>query len=317
MKTIPIARRGISRSRLVLGCMGFGGNDAAMLPAATASAMSAFDTAREIGITMFDHADIYRDGRAESVFGEWLKANPGLRQEITIQSKCGIRRGGYDCSAAHILDAVDGSLRRLGTEYLDILLLHRPDALLEPAEVAEAFTRLRAAGKVRFFGVSNMSVPQIQFLQHALPASLVVNQLEMSLARPDWALEGMHVNHSAGSGVHFSPGLIEYCQMQGIQLQAWGPLGQGLFSGRLLEGAPEHTRKAAEAVRAMAEEKGTTAESVVLGWLMRHPAGIQPVLGTTRPERIVACRDAERIAAEFTRAEWYALLELARGAPLP
>lgn len=317
MKAIPIARAGITSSRLVLGCMGFGGEATATLHEATGPAMRAFDTARELGITMFDHADIYRDGRAETVFGHWLKANPGLRQEITIQSKCGIRRGSYDCSAAHILDAIDGSLRRLGTEYLDILLLHRPDALLEPDEVAGAFAQLKRAGKVRYFGVSNMSAPQMQFLQRVLPDPLVVNQLEMSLARLDWVIEGMHVNDHAGAGVHFSLGLMEYCQMQGIQLQAWGPLGQGLFSGRSTDGVPTHIRNTADMVRAMAAEKGTTVESVVLGWLMRHPAGIQPVLGTTQPERIVACRDAERIAGEFSRAEWYRLLALAHGAPLP
>lgn len=279
--------------------------------------MAALDAACEAGIRLFDHADIYRDGRAETVFGEWLRARPGRREQICIQSKCGVRPGRYDSSRAHILAAVDGSLRRLGTPYLDILLLHRPDPLVEPDEVAEAFERLSSAGKVRHFGVSNMNVHQLRHLQRALAQPLVVNQLEMSLGKLDWVEAGVRVNQPAGATAHFADGLLEHCGREGIQLQAWGALARGLFSGRALEDAAAHIAGAARQVRALANQKATTPESIVLGWLMRHPAGIQPVIGTTRPERIGACRDAARIAAELSREEWYALYLHARGGPLP
>jgi predicted oxidoreductase len=297
--------------------MGFGGDDCEGRGAAIGPALAALDAACEAGIRLFDHADIYRDGRAEEVFGEWLKARPGLRERICIQSKCGVRAGRYDLSKPHILAAVDGSLRRLGTPYLDILLLHRPDPLMEPMEVAETFALLESAGKVRHFGVSNMNVHQVRLLQQALPQPLVVNQLEMSLAKLDWVEEGVHVNQQAGARVHFAEGLLEHCRHEVIQLQAWAPLARGLFSGRAIDDAPPHVRQTAQRVREMADDKGTTPESIVLGWLMRHPAAIQPIIGTTRPERIAACRDAVRITAEFSREDWYSLYVLARGGTLP
>ncbi|HSH77858.1 MAG TPA: aldo/keto reductase, partial [Herpetosiphonaceae bacterium] len=242
---------------------------------------------------------------------------------IVLQSKCGIRfgegavPGRFDFSKAHILGSVDGILRRLQVDYLDILLLHRPDPLMEPDEVAEAFGMLKAAGKVRYFGVSNMSAAQIQFLQRALPDQLAVNQLEMSLAHLHWLDEGIHVNQKAGVGVNFSEGLLEYCQMENIQLQAWGPLAQGRFSGRAVESEPDNIRQTADLVKQMASTKETTPEAIVVGWLMKHPALIQPVIGTTNPQRIIACQDAERQAQLMTRDEWYMLYVSARGNKLP
>lgn len=317
MKGLASSQGHINASRLALGCMGLGGDRQAASREAIAAALAALDAACDAGVRLFDHADIYREGRAESVFGKWLKVRPGLRESLCIQSKCGVRPGRYDLSKAHILASVDGSLARLGTPYLDILLLHRPDPLMQPDEVAEAFARLESTGKVRHFGVSNMNVHQLRLLQHSLPQPLVVNQLEMSLARLDWVDEGVHVNQQAGAGVHFAEGLLEHCRREGIQLQAWGALARGLFSGRPLDGAPDHVRSTAQAVRHMADAKRTAPESIVLGWLMRHPAGIVPVIGTTRPERIAACRDAVRVAAELSREDWYSLYVLARGGPLP
>lgn len=325
MPIMPLEQRGISTSRLVLGCMPFGGgwNRDPITTADLLTAERAVDAALAIGISMFDHADIYTWGKAEETFGAILKNRPGLREQIVIQSKCGIRfgegtvPGRFDFSKEHILEAVDGSLRRLGVDYLDILLLHRPDPLVEPDEVAQAFGKLKAAGKVRYFGVSNMSAAQIRFLQRALPDQLAVNQLEMSLARLDWLDQGIHVNQQAGAAVNFSEGLLEYCQIERIQVQAWGPLAQGRFSGRSLDGEPDNIRKTAELVKQMAAAKETTPEAIVLGWLMRHPALIQPVVGTTNVERITACRDAERQARLMTREEWYTLYVSARGAPMP
>ncbi len=325
MNIMPLTRRGLPTSRLVLGCMPFGGgwNRDAITQEHVRAAEQAVDAALSIGISMFDHADIYRMGKAEEVFGSILKGRSGLREQIVLQSKCGIRfgegpvPGRFDFSKAHILESVDGTLRRLHVDYLDVLLLHRPDPLMEPDEVAEAFGMLKAAGKVRYFGVSNMSAAQIHFLQRALPDQLAVNQLEMSLAHLDWLDQGIHVNQKAGIAVNFSEGLLEYCQMENVQLQAWGPLAQGRFSGWAVESAPDNIRQTADLVKQLAGAKETTPEAIVLGWLMKHPALIQPVIGTTNAQRIIACQDAERQARLMTRDEWYMLYVSARGNKLP
>lgn len=325
MPIMPLEQRGIHTSRLILGCMPFGGgwNSDPISKDDILKAEKAVDAALSIGISMFDHANIYTRGKAEQTFGTILKGRPGLREQMVIQSKCGIRLGDdtnpgrFDFSREHILEAVDGSLERLGIDYLDILLLHRPDPLVEPDEVAEAFGTLKAAGKVRYFGVSNMSVGQITFLQQALPDQLMVNQLELSLAHLDFLDQTVHVNQQAGASINFADGLMEFMQMERIQVQAWGPLAQGKFSGRAIEKAPEHVQKTAALVKQMAEAKETTAEAIVLGWLMKHPAMIQPVIGTTDPDRIVACKDAENQAAQMSREEWYTLYVSARGKPMP
>ncbi len=325
MNILPLQQRGLLTSRLVLGCMPFGGgwNRDPLTKADVLNAEKAVDAARAIGISMFDHADIYGMGKAEAAFGAVLKNQPGLREQIVIQSKCGIRLGEgalpgrFDFSTEHILEAVDGSLQRLGIEYLDVLLLHRPDPLMEPDEVAAAFAQLKAAGKVRYFGVSNMNSAQMRFLQHALPDQLAVNQLEMSLAHLHWLDHGIHVNQQAGTSVNFAEGLMEYCQLETIQLQAWGPLAQGRFSGRSVEGEPDNVRTTADLVKRMAATKATTPEAIVLGWLMKHPAMIQPVVGTMNVERIAACQDAEHQAQMMTREEWYILYVSARGHPMP
>ncbi|WP_458119914.1 aldo/keto reductase [Paenibacillus sp. Z6-24] len=324
-KIMPLARRGISSSRLALGCMPFGGgwDQTPFTDEHVKEAEAAVDAALSIGITMFDHADIYTKGKAEQVFGRVLHNRPELRERIVIQSKCGIQLqdddlpGRFNFSREHILNSVDGSLERLGTEYLDVLLLHRPDPLVEPEEVAEAFAALKASGKVRYFGVSNMSAAQIAFLQQAIPDSFAVNQLEMSLGHLHFIDQGVHVNQAAGTAVNFAEGLMEYCRAQDIQLQAWGPLAQGKFSGRNAEEEPKHIQETARLVQQLANEKETTPEAIVLGWLMRHPAMIQPIIGTANPQRIQACQDAERQSQLMTREEWYTLYVSARGESLP
>ncbi|HEY0829019.1 MAG TPA: aldo/keto reductase [Bacilli bacterium] len=325
MKIMPLTQRGLSTNRLVLGCMPFGGgwNRDPITKEDILKAEKAVDTALAIGISMFDHADIYTMGKAEETFGHILKKKPALREQAIIQSKCGIRQGEgslptrFDFSKEHILGAVDGILSRLGTDYLDILLLHRPDPLVEPSEVAEALGKLKSSGKVRYFGVSNMSVAQIEFLQQAIPDQLAVNQLEMSLARLDWLDQGVHVNQKAGVTVNFSEGLMEYCQIKKIQIQAWGPLAQGRLTGRSTQNEPENIQKTAALIKQMANIKETTPEAISLGWLMKHPALIQPVIGTANPERIIACHDAERQSQQMTREEWYTLYSSARGAAMP
>ncbi|MEV7723532.1 aldo/keto reductase [Streptomyces sp. NPDC087917] len=312
-------RRG---GRLIYGCMGLGGSwePGPHTPADIDAAEAAVRAALDIGITAFDHADIYRHGKAEAVFGEVLARTPGLRERITLQTKCGIRLGGegrpglYDLRGETIVRRVEESLTRLRTDVIDVLLLHRPDPLADPDSIASALMSLHGQGLVRAFGVSNMGAPQIARLQHRLDVPLVANQLEMSLHSRDWVEAGVLLNTSGATGNGFPFGTLEHCADHGIRLQAWGALAQGRFTGRQ-ETPAEHATAALLAD--LAKRKDTTPESVLLWWLRRHPAGIEPVIGTARPDRIRACRDAALAEPVLTHEEWYELWTTARGVPLP
>lgn len=279
------------------------------------------DSALESGINFFDHADIYTLGKAEQVFGRVLVDRPGLREAMFLQGKCGIRFAEgcvptrYDFSRDWIVHSVENSLARLNTDYLDLLLLHRPDPLMQPEEVAGAFYQLQKDGKVRHFGVSNMNGHQINYLQSFLDQPIVVNQLQMSLTHLDWLDEGVLVNHTEGQAVSFTPGTIEYCRSHNIQLQAWGCLSKGVFTGKDVHGASDAIKETAGLVKAFSQELGVSREAIVLAWLMRHPAGIQPVIGTTNAQRIKACGGAEDVG--LTREQWYQLYVSARGRMLP
>jgi predicted oxidoreductase len=310
---------------LIYGCMGLGGSWSAepYSSAQVDEAAAAVDAALEAGITLFDHADIYRSGKAEAVFGEVLAQTPGLREKIRLQTKCGIRLNEqgletyYDLSRDALLERVDESLARLRTDYVDVLMLHRPDPLMDPAEVASAVGQLMAEGKVLALGVSNMSRAQIEVLQDRLEVPVVANQLEMSLLKRAWLESTVLVNHADGADYSFPHGTVEHCVRKGITVQAYGALARGLYTG-----APAAEPTAAETattalVAALAAEKGTTGESILLGWLMKHPAGIAPVIGTANPERIRACAGAAGVAAAMTRAEWYRLWVTARGSNIP
>lgn len=311
-----------STDRVIYGCMGLGGtwDPAPIGPADVAEAEAAVEAALEIGITTFDHADIYRNGKAEAVFGEVLARSPGLRERVHIQTKCGIRLpdghrvGLYDLRGTTIVQKVEESLTRLRTDVIDVLLLHRPDPLADPEDIGAAFASLHSQGLVRSFGVSNMGAPQIAALQAHLDLPLVANQLEMSLYRRDWVEAGVLVNTTQGADVGFPFGTIEHCRTHGIRLQAWGSLARGRYTGLQHTPTEEAT---ARLLAALAEQKGTTAETVLLWWLQRHPARIQPVIGTARPDRIRACRDAAMQESDLTYDEWYSLWVAARGAPLP
>lgn len=308
----------VTGTRVLYGCMGLGGGwDRKPWTAADlAHAETAVQAALEAGITAFDHADIYRHGKSEAVFGEILARASGLRERILLQTKCGItlpdgsRPGHYDLRGRTIVRRVEESLARLRTDTLDVLLLHRPDPLARPEEIAEAFRTLHGQGLVRRFGVSNMSAAQMAALQAVLDVPLVVNQLEMSLDRRDWVESGVLLNTPAAAANGFPHGTVEYCMAQGIRLQAWGPLAQGRFTGHA-------DTPAARLVAELAARKDTTPQTVLLWWLMRHPAGVAPVIGTTRPERILACRDAVHREPGLTHEEWYGLWAAARGVPLP
>ena len=324
LRTLPLNKHGIPASRIALGCMGLGGgwDHEPITLENIKQGHEAVDAALSIGINMFDHADIYTRGKAEKVFGQLFKERPELREEIILQSKCGIKlmepgdiSNVFDFSGEHILNSVDGILSRLGTDYIDILLLHRPDPLMDPEEIGAALRQLKAAGKVRHFGVSNMSAAQIKLLQAFCDDPFIVNQLDMSLAKTAWVDAVVSVNRAPWKDNTFPEGTIEHCRMENIQIQAWGPLAQGMFSGRPLEGQPEHIVNTAAMVKTLAEEKGTTAEAIVLSWLMTHPAAIQPVIGTVNPKRIAACADADKL--ELSRKEWYDLYVTSRGSRLP
>lgn len=289
-------------------------------PADIDAAEAAVAAALDSGITTFDHADIYRYGKAEAVFGEVLARAPGLRERITLQTKCGIRLGDkdrpgtYDLRGESITRRVEESLTRLRTDVIDVLLLHRPDPLADVDSIASALTSLHRQGLVRGFGVSNMGAAQIAHLQARLDVPLVANQLEMSLHSRAWVEAGVLLNTPESAQNGFPFGTLEHCRDHGIRLQAWGALAQGRFTGR--EETPAE-RATAQLLAELARQKDTTPESVLLWWLMRHPAAIAPVIGSARPERIRACRDAALREPELTHEEWYELWITARGVPLP
>jgi predicted oxidoreductase len=324
MKNFPLQKYIPGVSRLSAGVMGLGGSwDQTPITADhIKQAHEVIDTALEVGINFFDHADIYMMSKAEQVFGQVLKERPELREQLFIQTKCGIRFADedgnparYDFSKEWILSSVEGSLERLHTDYLDVLLLHRPDPLMEPEDIAEAFTTLKKEDKVRHFGVSNFHNHQIAFLQSYLPDPLVANQIHLGLDHLDWIEQGIMFNNTEGKHINFAPGTMEYCRMKGIQIQAWGSMAQGIYSGLSLKKQPKRVKRTAKLVVNLAEKYETSLEAIVIGWLLRHPAAIQPVIGTTKPNRIRA--SAKALDLELSREEWYALFVSARGESVP
>jgi predicted oxidoreductase len=324
MKTYRIPKTNLVLSRIGYGCMGLGGSwDQQPVDAPQkAAAAKLVAAACERGITLFDHADIYAMGKSETVFGMILDDMPGLRDKILIQSKCAVRfantpregdPGRYDFSYRHIVDSVDGSLRRLHTSHLDIFLLHRPDPLVQPEEVARAFAEVHGKGKVRYFGVSNHTAGQIELLRKYVEQPIVVNQVEINLLHAHLIDDGITANQAAAV-YRGDAGTLDYCRRNDIQIQAWGPVAKGKLSNPLPD-ADESVKKIAAVVAKMAQEKGTSVESLLLAWLLRHPAPIQPIIGTKNLDHLQACCDADTI--ELTREEWYTLFIAARGAPMP
>lgn len=323
LQRYPLTRAIPNNSPIVLGCMSLGqtSENNVISTGDIQKINEVIDAAIDAKITLFDHADIYNGGKAEQVFGEVLKTRPELRELISIQSKCGIRFEDalgpkrYDCSAEWIISSVESSLSRLNIEQLDILMLHRPDPLMEPDVIAQAFDLLRESGKVKNFGVSNMQQHQIKFLSSVLSKPLVVNQVELSLNHRAWIEEGVTSGNSGEPAINYGAGTIEYCQQNNIQLQAWGSLCQGLFTGRELLKPSLSVQNTTELVSQLAAEYRVNKEAILLSWLQRHPANIQPVIGTTNIERIKACADSQRI--RLSREHWYALWCSARGHELP
>jgi predicted oxidoreductase len=304
--------------------MNIGGSwDESPLSAATRDlARAAIHGALECGINFFDHADFYCRGKSEEVFGEFLAENPGMRDELIVQSKCGIilpengLPGRFDFSCDHITKSVQGSLRRLKTEYLDVLLLHRPDPLIDPEEVAKAFDLLHRSGRVRQFGVSNHSPAQMALLSAFLDQPIVANQIEYNPLHAVLHDTAIHANMRRPQYGTPGEGIIEYCRIHGIELQAYSPLAKGLLSGTALPpDAEPRVKTTATVVQQLANEHGVAREAIVIAWILRHPAGIAPVIGTTNPTRIRACAEAARI--ELSRVEWYQIYTAALGHPAP
>ncbi len=319
--TLPIHSILPESSTLAYGCMGLGGGWDSN-PISTQDlklAEVAVETCLESGINFFDHADIYTFGKAEEVFGRVLKGRPDLREKIILQSKGAIRLDQdppfYDFSKEWLTTTLDNSLKRLGIEYLDVWLLHRPDPLMDLEEMAETFSEIQASGKVKHFGVSNMNPSQIDFLQQALGGTFVVNQIELSLSRLDWILEGVMFDHPKGKEVSFTSGTLEYCRKHFIQIQSWGSMANGLFSGKDVSGESASVQKTAKLVSELAEKYNTTLEGIVLAFILRHPARIQPVIGTTNPQRIKNCAAALEVA--LSRHDWYKLLVSSYGENMP
>jgi predicted oxidoreductase len=270
------------------------------------------ESAREVGINLFDHADIYGGGKSEKVFAEALGMNPSIREGLFIQTKCGIRKGFFDFSKEHILSSVDGSLERLKTDYIDILLLHRPDALMEPEEVAEAFSILKESGKVRYFGVSNQNPYQIELLKKYVKDDLIVNQLQLSIMHTPMIDAGLNVNMQHDPAIVRDSGVLEYSRLNNMTIQAWSPFQYGMIKGTFIgnKDFPEVNAKLQE----LAEKKGVTDSAIAIAWILRHPAKIQPVVGSMNPQRLKDIAKASTI--ELTREEWYELYRAA-GNKLP
>lgn len=320
MQTYPLGTSDLKISRIGYGCMMIGGSwdDIPLTESVRNTAIQLVQTALDAGINFFDHADIYCNGKSEETFADLWKESPHLRQQIYLQTKCGIRFAPphrFDFSYEHIIASVEGSLKRLRTDYIDVLLLHRPDPLVEPEEVARAFDELKSAGKVRWFGVSNHTAAEMELLRKYLNQPIIVNQVEFNLIHPHMLDEGILFNQN-NLRLTRNEGAIEYCRLHNITLQAWSPLAQGRLTGkppRPNDG--EHIQKTAALVKQMAAEKGVRPEAILIAWILRHPARIQPLPGTTNPQRLLAACEADHIS--LTREEWYGLFLAGRGEALP
>jgi predicted oxidoreductase len=314
MQTLSLGVSSLRSSRLAYGCWRLAGkwNPAEITPEGRAAGRRAAIAAYEAGYTLFDNADIYARHEGERILGEVLHEVPGMRQRVLILTKCGVRPPDYprpgsphcwDFSEDYIVKSCEGSLKRLGVETIDIYMLHRPDYLADPEEVARAFVRLRDAGKVRCFGISNFRPSLVTAVQVACPMPLIVHQVEISLARLDALTDGT----------------LDQCLVEKITPMAWSPLAGGLIGGgarRLLTAQQSYRpERFLPVLDELAGAHGVSRTVIALAWLLRHPAGIVPIVGTTNPDRI---REAvQAVETRLDREDWYRLLTAARGEPLP
>ena len=308
MKMISVVNGPQNVSSIVLGCM--------RMPALSAEAAAdMIRTAVGEGVNFFDHATCYGDGEAETRFGDAFQLTGLKREDVYLQSKCGLHfdRQEFDWSRDDILNSVDGSLSRLKTDYLDVLLLHRPDLIFDPEEVADAFSRLKNSGKVRHFGVSNVTPGQLQLLKKYVEVPLVFNQLQFSLEQTQLIDGGLYLNNlTTERSISRDNGLLEYCRLNDITVQAWSPLQFGMFGGCFVDHPdfPELNHVLGE----MAGKYGVSKAAIAIAWILRHPARMQAIVGTMNPEHLKDICAASEVS--LSHREWYALY-LASGKFLP
>lgn len=298
MKKIAIGNSDLQGSQVVLGCMRINEKD---------NAVEVIETAYENGIDFFDHADIYGGGACEEIFGKALKETSIKREDIIVQTKCGIRPGRFDFSKEHIIQSVEDSLKRLDMDYVDALLLHRPDTLVEPEEVAEAFTLLEKSGKVRHFGVSNQKPMQIELLKKYVEQPLIANQLQFGIMHTGMIDQGIHVNMEDDASIDRDGSILDYSRLNDMTIQAWSPYQYGFFEGIFLgnEKFPELNAVLDE----LAEKHQITTTGLATAWISRHPANMQTIIGTMTPSRIKEICDASKVV--LTREEWYEIYRAA------
>ena len=298
MYKIEFGKSGMTVPTVAVGCM-------RIKNMSNAEASAFVNTALENGANFFDHADIYGGGKSETVFGEAVASIP--REDIIIQTKCGIRQGQFDFSYEHIVNSVEGSLSRLKTDYIDVLLLHRPDALMEPEEVARAFDELKASGKVRHFGVSNQNPYQMQLLQNCLDMPLCANQLQFSIMHAPMIQSGINVNMYNDSAINRDGGVLDYCRLNKITIQPWSPMQYGFFEGCFVDN--EKFPELNQVLDKIAKEYNVTKTTIAFAWILRHPAKMQPITGTTNLSRLTDCIKATEI--NLTREQWYEIYRAA------
>lgn len=306
MKTISLGNTKIQASEVGLGCM-------RMADITEENAEKVIKTALELGINFFDHADIYGNGKSEEIFSSAIKMNSTIREKMIIQTKCGIVPGVmYDFSKEHIINSVNNSLKRLKTDYVDTLLLHRPDTLMEPSEVCEAFSTLKKSGKVREFGVSNHTPMQIALLNKYLDNKIKINQLQFGIMHTSMIDAGLNMNITNDASINRDGEILDYCRLNDITIQAWSPYQYGFFEGVFLNN--DKFPKLNEKINELAEKYNVTNTTIATAWILRHPARIQTIVGSMNPQRLKEIAMASNV--NLTREEWYSIY-MAAGNMLP
>lgn len=295
MKKVKLGNTNLSVPAIAVGCMRLNSVE-------TKEAARLIQNAVDKAANFFDHADIYGNGECEEIFAKALAMTDIKREDIYVQSKCGIVPGVmYDLSKEHIIKSADNSLKRLGMEYLDVLVLHRPDALVEPQEVAEAFDELEKSGKVRHFGVSNMKPMQIELLKKSVKQPLIVNQLQLSAAHAGMITNGMEVNMMTNGAIDRDGSVLDYCRLKDMTIQVWSPFQYGMIQGAFFTNNDfvALNSKLAE----LGEKYGVTPTTMAVAWLLRHPADMQVLAGTMKESRFdEICRACD---IEISRQDWY------------
>ncbi|MGY3725288.1 Predicted oxidoreductase [Granulicatella balaenopterae] len=296
MQQITLGKSMLRAPRIGLGCM-------RMAQLEVHEAVEVLEQALELGINFFDHADIYGDGESERIFGAAMKRMNIPRESILVQSKCGICQGYYDFSKEHIVASVDETLHRLQMDYLDVLVLHRPDVLMDPEEVADAFEELLRTGKVRYFGVSNFNSLQIELLQRACYMPLIINQVQFSLAHTPLIDAGVNVNTKNDRAVMRDCQLLDYCRLNEVSIQVWSPFQIDLAHGVFFD--HEDYKKLNTVIHDLAKKYRVSDEAIAIAWILRHPAKMQPIVGTMNMVRLRGLVKALDI--ELSREDWYKL----------